>query len=202
MARKASNMEELELMLAQMGAARARRFVEPRYPLKFLTERLGISGSTVRNWMTRDIVPLDADESREGRGWRQFSERDAIALSAAQDLSRLGVPTTAFQDAIGAVLKSADDWMSRPHVYMSANRLIRRELLLLFPVADGWASALLAGKPDSPLPEDLPEFFVVLDLTALLKRTLEALGLIWFAGTAEEIRKMLAERGHKLDKDK
>jgi len=188
--------------IRRLAQARVLSFNRPKFPLKFLVETFGLSSTTVRNWTTRGILPLDADEGREDRGHRLFSERDCLALTCAQHLSRLGVPTPAFPRAIDQVLKSAEDWMSRPHVYMNASgNPIHRELLMLWPVGDQWFSRLLAGSPAALLPEDLPECFVTLDVTGLLRRTLESLGLLWGVGTAKELRK-IAERGHKPDKDK
>lgn len=81
------------------------RFNEPKHKLGAVVAVSQISKVTLRNWLTRGQLKLDAEDNHSKRGWRYFSERDAIYIALAARLSRMGVPVTHFDDIITPILK-------------------------------------------------------------------------------------------------
>lgn len=86
------SLDELKAQFEQFAEAQRRDFVRPRVPARILIERLNIPRSNLDNWNARDVFDLDADRHREERKARLYSTRDCIVLSAANQLSGLGMP--------------------------------------------------------------------------------------------------------------
>ena len=175
--------------LTEQNEKRRQEFENPQHSLKFLTERLGVTSTTVRNWMTRRVFPtLDAEKKRGERGWRLFSTRDVIAIAAAHELSRIGVPPAAFPMVVRLVLESADNFIHHNQVYMRAGTIPKSEFLVIYPDGDNWSAERFFDFEPNDFNNERPgEAYAILEVSRFLQRTLEVLGFTVFAGTARRL---------------
>ena len=179
-----AGLSELKAQWERLTEKSRANFRSARHSHKFITERLGINPTTLRNWLTRGfIVPLDADEKRDGRAWRFFSTRDAVALAAAQVLGRLGLPTEALELVVPGVLKAAD-------LFLFQITALKRGTISLYIYWDAGEWNCVTN-PDN-LPnidrEILAEAYVVFELERFFHRVLSELDVPFFSGTADEFQ--------------
>ena len=94
---------------------RARRIQhrEPRFPLGSVVTATGISETTLRNWLTRGRLKLDADAARSGRASRLFSQRDAVLIAVLHSLGNVGLPITEAMPIADKLMPVVDNMATR-----------------------------------------------------------------------------------------
>ncbi|TVM16687.1 hypothetical protein DPQ33_11905 [Oceanidesulfovibrio indonesiensis] len=68
--------------------------LEPRFTFTEAALAAGVKPKTVRNWLDRGQIHLDAEEQREGEGWRRFSALDALRIAAVARLVERCIPVS------------------------------------------------------------------------------------------------------------
>ena len=66
----------------------------PAYSLREVETVLPVSAKTVRNWLDRRLVYLNANEDRKDGSWRRFTELDAFRLVSIGLMVAYGVPVS------------------------------------------------------------------------------------------------------------
>jgi len=77
---------------------------EPRFTFTEAALAAGVKPKILRNWLDRGQIFLDAEEQREGEGWRKFSTLDAIRIATISRLVDRCIPvkqaSSVFESAI------------------------------------------------------------------------------------------------------
>ncbi|SFK37690.1 hypothetical protein SAMN04488518_104350 [Pseudovibrio ascidiaceicola] len=143
------------------------RFNERRHKLAAVVEVSKISKITLRNWLTRGQLKLDAEDGHTKSGWRAFSERDTIHITLAAHLSRMGVPVTHFDDIITPILKFIEGLATRSHGFAT-------EPLFLITNENGWDLQSYGGGT-LPKPDELPSVYMVVNPAKILNEVMTGL---------------------------
>lgn len=77
--------------LAEMEATNRAAFNKPLYPFGDVVAGTGVKPATLRNWLTRKQLVLNADEGHTDEKWRLFSARDMVQIAVLHSLSSLGL---------------------------------------------------------------------------------------------------------------
>lgn len=80
-------LEELREIEAGLRAS----FNEPRYTFGEVVSVSGVKPATLRNWLTRKQIELNADEGHTDDKWRLFSQRDVVMIALLHSLSHVGL---------------------------------------------------------------------------------------------------------------
>jgi hypothetical protein len=178
---------EAAIALAEAGEAHAAeqkaKFLEPKLPLGAITEGLSIPEFTTRNWLTRKQLDLSSEGDRARGKWRLFSMRDAVVLSVAHQLSRVGVPVSVFAPIAAKIGDYAAD---AARIMMFAPPTV-----VLFN--DGEWKHDFMSKHEASQRDGLPAAVVVLDINKVIVDTLRALGIRATIGTASDLERAIEE---------
>jgi hypothetical protein len=103
----------LKRRFSRLAMRSVESFSTPRFRPHVLTSELGISPSTLANWLTGEALKLDANRNRKGKGeHRLFSARDVVLLSAAAHVAALGGPfavtKTVAEVVVAEIISSID----------------------------------------------------------------------------------------------
>lgn len=179
---------EGEVIRRKYAAPFLQPYIEPRFTLSAITEGLGVPDVTIRNWLTRGQLDLGAETARAKGKWRLFSLRDAVVIAVAFHLSRVGVPVAIFHEVAQKVARFGEMFFKGPVA------MVRRPIVVL--TNDGeWQTYLHHDSGPFRLTDlDIPPAAVVLNVEAVLVRTLQALGFDAVLGTAAEIEAARAAR--------
>lgn len=66
-------------------------FIEPRHAYGAVVAATGVKPATLRNWLTRKQLVLNADEGHTEEKWRLFSVRDVVQIAVLNALSCIGL---------------------------------------------------------------------------------------------------------------
>lgn len=66
-------------------------FNKPLYPFGAVVAVTGVKAATLRNWLTRKQLVLNANEDHDEEKWRLFSVRDTVQIAVLNSLSSLGL---------------------------------------------------------------------------------------------------------------
>lgn len=168
------------LALAESERARSvehkAKFLEPKITLGAITAGLGVPEATTRNWLTRKQLDLSSEGERAPGKWRLFSMRDAVVLSVAHQLSRVGVPVSVFAPIAARI---GDYAANMGRIVASAPPRV-----LLFNDGE-WRHTFTNQITPSDL-EGIPSAFVMLDVRRVIVDALGALDIHVTIGPAEE----------------
>lgn len=91
MAKKTIDTTEMLQGLQEIQAGRRASFNEPRYTYGEVVSVSGVKPATLRNWLTRKQIELNADEGHTDDKWRLFSQRDVVMIAFLHSLSHVGL---------------------------------------------------------------------------------------------------------------
>ncbi len=155
----------------------------PRFVLGAITGGLGIPEVTVRNWLTRGQLNLSMQSQKAKGKWRRFSILDAITISVAFQLSKVGVPVAVYAEIAEFMSNFASNLLTQPFGFAAD------PILLVFNDGDNWRHIMTDNADIDTLREQhqLPSVFIVLNCMRVMNEALEPLGLPIGVGTADEI---------------
>lgn len=86
-------LDSMEIIAEGREAESERRaaFAEPRHPHGVVVAATGVKPATLRNWLTRKQLVLNADEGHAEEKWRLFSVRDMVQIAVLNALSCIGL---------------------------------------------------------------------------------------------------------------
>jgi hypothetical protein len=195
----------IKVLKHRFGAVAAQTvdsFTLPRFPPRLVLKRLGISASTLANWLTAKTFNLDADKSREGKGaHRLFSARDAVLLSAAAQVAAIGAPLAVNKfvaeivaaeivSSIGGsqlhipcleliLFRRTNAWWVISRVSVNASKGAK------LPPREIAAKVFAGGKSKDVAINDLPDappLHIVFDLISFSRQVLGELGIMVMSG--------------------
>jgi DNA-binding transcriptional MerR regulator len=83
-----------------------------------VAQAAGITEKTLRNWLDRNQVRLDAQRDRSGEKWRRFSVEDAVRIALIGKLSMFGIPivqaASVIEDFVGSQIVRATSTFNKP----------------------------------------------------------------------------------------
>jgi hypothetical protein len=177
-AEKAAYRAELERIVAEakapfqdFEASRLEAFLKPQFPLRMITDNLGIPEVTVRNWLTRGQLDIQAQEGRTKGKWRLFSERDVIIIATAFQLSRMGIPVALLEETSGRVAELANAML------VKVTGMMRKPVLLLWNDGEWHVTTSFDSGPVHVTEVAPAPVFMVVDAEALITGTLAKLGI-------------------------
>ncbi|WP_191569052.1 MerR family transcriptional regulator [Paracoccus yeei] len=100
--------EDFIRMGSEYSARQSASWHQCRHPLRAVLHATGMSEQTLRNWLTRGRLDLDADRNRKGGGNRQFSQRDVCLIAVANGLANVGIPISEALPLAEAVMPGID----------------------------------------------------------------------------------------------
>lgn len=135
----------------------------------------GVPIKTLRNWLDRDQVLLDASPDRQKGKWRRFSHWDVLRLALAKPLVDYSVPVEFASLVVGGLLTPLNLHLGYKN---SPTRVLAISLqfttLLAWRDARGWDIEILTIPGSSPTKE-LPESFIQIDVARIARRVQDAL---------------------------
>lgn len=84
--------EDFLRMGSDFAARQSEMWHRCTFPLRAVLSSTGMSEQTLRNWLTRGRLDLDADKARKEGGNREFSQRDICLIAVANGLANVGIP--------------------------------------------------------------------------------------------------------------
>lgn len=98
----------------------------------------GVGPKTLRNWVDRGLINLDADANREGDGWRRFTLYDVLRLAVTRELVEFGVSVSESFRIADALLSRAQMLLMYKNTPAAAIKAGFRVLAhLVFPIGKG-----------------------------------------------------------------
>lgn len=174
----------LEQEVALHHQAAVEKFNSRFFPLRQAVAASKVPEPTLRNWLNRRQLPLNAQEDREEGSWRLFSERDIVTIALAGRLYRLGVPVSQIQKIVGPMVSSYEGALGR--VMNSAAGFP------MFLVSRPGDSEDWAVEPMRPA-TDIPEAALLIDPWRIAQDALAPLGGRVIVGNAADIRRAADE---------
>ena len=160
-----------------------RMWREPRRPLRDVLAASGIAEVTLRNWLTRNRLSLDADAARQGTKHRLFSDRDIVMIALGQSFAAVGMPITAMRSVIDRMMPMFDTLAT------NAMGLGGEPVLYLWKVGDDWSIAkTLDTKVGELGVDDVPLAAIALRPHHIFRRVFSRLGETVTVGTADDHR--------------
>lgn len=152
-----------------------------RYPLSDAADASGVPSKVIRNWIDRKQVQwvlLDANKNREDGGWRQFSAWDIVRVALAKRLVDFGVPVATAGLTVGGLFSQHNRLLgysnTPPEAFAAALQATR---LYMWPKKSGGWNRRITTLPDE-VPADLPDTYLVVDISAAVRGVVDALNKI------------------------
>jgi hypothetical protein len=162
-------------------------FHEPRFNLGAITGSLGIPEAKIRNWLTRDQLPLSAKDGHQKGKWRLFSNRDAIVIAVAHHLSLLGVPMAPCTEVSVRVAEAAQ------MLFQGAMGLPKNMVLIVFNDGEWKIARAFDSGPFRISEMDIPPAAIVVNVHKVIMDTLRPLGIEIFSGNKHDFEKRREE---------
>lgn len=83
------------------------QLIEKTYSFTEASLAAGMGPKALRNWIDRGLINLEADENRDGDGWRRFTLYDVLRLAATKELVEFGVSVSEAFRIADAILARA-----------------------------------------------------------------------------------------------
>jgi DNA-binding transcriptional MerR regulator len=165
--------ERLMQVARELEAACLTRYREPSIPLRRVMEITFVPEATIRNWLTRNRIKLDADKSRIAGGHRLFSQRDTVLIAMLNSLSHAGMPVNEAMPVVDKYIMPGLDLIST-----KVSSFAGEPILYLWKKNGEWTrKRVLHTRMGDLGAEDVPPVAIMVRPVSILKYVSDALSM-------------------------